>query len=678
MILDYMEVEGWRQFRDLTRIDFVSGERPLTIVHGENSGGKTALLNALYWCITGETTPRLDKTKNLFYHTPSGGDSGKCKVTLSFEHEGVDYHAIRTLDAKVKGSIFKLFAVKDGHLKPIEPSPELTMDRILPKGMAKYFFFDGEGFHRTKGKGNGSSFKDSIKTMLGFDFAEEAIDLLKQLKKAKNAEIEKHRSELMDSESEQKEYREAIDVRDQIDDALKKAQGEKRQFEDLIEQANSLIKELDDPEAKRAQIELERCEREIKRLRGEELELVSQQNSLISKHAVALFGKKLFDFGGEIIDKHREVGKLPADYSDTFIRDLLAKGVCMCGRDLDEGHEEKLRSMISKATNRLIDRRLTKAHIDPIREYEAAVKGFQTDYQSYLNQLSRVRDQLQEQLKLRDEWKGKQRDIDEEKLNSLRKRRDGAEDQVEVLTKEIIKYELLLEEARNRIGRLESGNSSKRDESVRNRIDVLRGVVAKYDRLIIVGDDFMKKKLAETSMELARNINMSLEKYLAVPHRAKVTPDYDYYFVGADGKPTATGGGAELLLNLTFIAELVRLARRRVDSDAGGLLVPGTIAPLTIDAPFGEMDVHYQPAAAEILLSASNQITFLLSSSHWRAIEKTIEAKIGKEYVIFANNPDKPGAKPSHAITIDGKEHHQRVYDDGDVERSWLVDVEEL
>lgn len=678
MILDYMEVESWRQFRDVTRIDFVSGEQPLTIVHGENSGGKTALLNALYWCITGDTTPRLDKTKNLFYHTPSGGDSGKCKVTLSFEHEGVDYHAIRTREDKAKSSIFKLFSVKDGHLKPIEPSPELTMDRILPKGMAKYFFFDGEGFHRTKGKGTGSSFKDSIKTMLGFDFAEESIDLLRQLKKAKNTEIERLRSELMESATEQKEYQEAIAARDTIDDALKKALGEKRQFEEIAVVAGDKIKELNDPEAKRAQVELERCKAEIKRLTGEEQTLVGQQNSLISKHAVALFGKRLFDFGGEIIDQHREVGKLPADYSDTFILDLLKKKVCMCGRDLDESHEKQLRSMISKATNRLIDRRLTKAHIDPIREYEAAVKGFQTDYQSYLTQLSRVRDQLQEQLKLRDEWKAKQRDIDEEALNKLREKQDFAENQILKLAEEIGKLEAFLEQARQRIGRLESGNSSKRDEAVKNRIAVLQATVAKYDRLIIVGDGFMKKKLAETSIELARNINIALEKYLAVPHRAKVTSDYDYYFVGTDGKPTATGGGAELLLNLTFIAELVRLARRRVDSDAGGLLVPGTIAPLTIDAPFGEMDVHYQPAAAEILLSASNQITFLLSSSHWRAIESTIKNKIGKEYVIFANNPDKPGAKPSHPITLNGKEHHQRLYNGEDVERSWLVDVEEL
>ena len=99
MIIDYMEIEGWRQFHGSVRIDFISGDKPLTVVHGENSGGKTSLLNALYWCITGETTPRLDRTKNLYYHTPSGGDSQQCKVTLSFSHDDQNYHAIRFLQA---------------------------------------------------------------------------------------------------------------------------------------------------------------------------------------------------------------------------------------------------------------------------------------------------------------------------------------------------------------------------------------------------------------------------------------------------------------------------------------------------------------------------------------------------------------------------------------------------
>ncbi|PLO83493.1 hypothetical protein CWN03_20360, partial [Klebsiella quasipneumoniae] len=60
MKLIRLEINNFRQFYGKQSIDFaVDPEHGVTLIHGENNGGKTALLNALRWCLYEETTENL-------------------------------------------------------------------------------------------------------------------------------------------------------------------------------------------------------------------------------------------------------------------------------------------------------------------------------------------------------------------------------------------------------------------------------------------------------------------------------------------------------------------------------------------------------------------------------------------------------------------------------------------
>jgi DNA sulfur modification protein DndD len=61
-----LELNNFRGFYGHHRVEFAAeDERRVTIFHGENGAGKTNLLNAIHWCVTGNFTPRFQDRQLL-------------------------------------------------------------------------------------------------------------------------------------------------------------------------------------------------------------------------------------------------------------------------------------------------------------------------------------------------------------------------------------------------------------------------------------------------------------------------------------------------------------------------------------------------------------------------------------------------------------------------------------
>ena len=82
----------------------------VTVIHGENGAGKTNLLNALFWGLTGEFTPRLSNPNLLLNKAAYQEDRGaEGFVEILFDHEGAEYRVRRTIlrqDSRLE--VFKL------------------------------------------------------------------------------------------------------------------------------------------------------------------------------------------------------------------------------------------------------------------------------------------------------------------------------------------------------------------------------------------------------------------------------------------------------------------------------------------------------------------------------------------------------------------------------------------
>ena len=136
-----LEIENWRQYNGKQSIDFSTDpKKHLTVVHAENSVGKTTMLNAIKWCLYG-VTPEFTNKKTL---TTDRSTKASCMARLRFKYGKQEYSALRVYDQKNFTNKLTLTKVtgRDGNHSPVD-DPEIVINNILPSELSNYFLFAG-------------------------------------------------------------------------------------------------------------------------------------------------------------------------------------------------------------------------------------------------------------------------------------------------------------------------------------------------------------------------------------------------------------------------------------------------------------------------------------------------------------------------------------------------------
>ena len=93
-------------------------------------------------------------------------------------------------------------------------------------------------------------------------------------------------------------------------------------------------------------------------------------------------------------------------------------------------------------------------------------------------------------------------------------------------------------------------------------------------------------------------------------------------------------------------------------------MVPPTIAPLVLDAPFSALDKTYQSEVANNLSIQTTQLILMISSAHWdTAVEQNLRATTGRRYLFVSNDVGQRGNKPLKVITISDRDYPMNIYD---------------
>lgn len=164
-----------------------------TVIMGENGSGKTTLAQAFTWCLYGATDfdDQIVLNKAIAQNIGPNGEAS-VQVKISMVHLGVDYIMTReqkyTTDSigglkRPNNTVFKIqYKNKDGQQDFVKESEvDLRMKEILPKELAKYFFFDGErigNMSKEIRKGKSKEFADAVKSLLGLSAFTEALEHL--------------------------------------------------------------------------------------------------------------------------------------------------------------------------------------------------------------------------------------------------------------------------------------------------------------------------------------------------------------------------------------------------------------------------------------------------------------------------------------------------------------------
>ena len=181
MKIEKIKIKNFRQFYGDNELSFsLDDGRNITLIHGENGVGKTALLNAIKWAFFETMTSNFRSPKNLVNNTAKKNGINKCRVEIFFQEEEIQYSLLRMYEEISRKSELRLFKIEGGVSSPALDQPDLIINSFLPKEMAEYFFFQGEGSNAVEAGNKGGNLAKSIRDVLGFKVAEEITCFTKE------------------------------------------------------------------------------------------------------------------------------------------------------------------------------------------------------------------------------------------------------------------------------------------------------------------------------------------------------------------------------------------------------------------------------------------------------------------------------------------------------------------
>ena len=656
-----LELSDFRGFYGLHQIAFASGDkRHVTVFHGENGAGKTNLLNAIHWCITGKFTPRFQDNRLLVNKEAIKEGRRECFVELLFRDEessGGKQYRVRRSATNDKQTNFEVYEIDKGNSRPIERGESL-LKMLLPPGLISWFFFDAEAIGSLELSGS-EEFKRGLRKTLGFELVDQLLRDLEQVQARLRREVA-----AQSNDKQLKSYQSDMDNIDHVMPGLEELVGGMRT---QLKQANSEHEEVRAelgrlPQAEPIEKQRNLEEQKKKRLQAEHAILSAKAITLIGQAAPDLVLSDLTKMlEGKLADKEVK-GKLPAPYSVQLVEDIFEQKTCICGRPVLKGSDEarKISDLLQFASTSAINQRIAKVRY-LIKDIERQCSIFPVEISDLRNRISKVDQDIsncEEQIK---ECTKQLQGIKIDEIQKLEQRRVKLLQAVISLSNQLGKKEEIIEQNKRKYKELKvlHENASKKlkiSKKLQSETDKATKLIGYIKNSLI---DQEQRALKILSLEL----NQVLEKYLVKHYRAIINPsNYAVQLVDTEGRNVGHSTGEGLVLKFAFIATVVALAAKKTQEKIHWMADP-TIAPLVLDAPFSALDPEYQGSVAKNLALQTTQLVLLLKSDAWGPkVAEALEPLVGKRYLIVSHESGPQGAKPVKSISLNGKAYLLNCY----------------
>jgi len=656
-----LELTDFRAFHGNCKLEFAADDiKRVTVFHGENGAGKTNLLNAIHWCVTGQFTPRFQDKQLLVNKVALQNGRRECSVELIFKDEeegGGKIYRVRRSATNERQTGFDVFQIDRGNSR-LMPKGESLLRMMLPPGLIGWFFFDAEAIGALELNGS-DGFKRDLRKTLGFDLVDKLLIDLEVAQTKRRREV-----------ASQTNDRELQSIQTDIENIEKVLPGQYETAAALDKQQVRLTKELESVRAelaKKPQTEpLERNRKRIElvipKLDQEKKHLISEAAQIVGASAPALILLELTTQLEGRLEEQEVKGRLPSPYSDQLIKDILEARVCICGRPVDEGSPEahKIHDLKKSATTGELNRRIS--------DVRYLIRDIETQGQSFPLQIQRVRSRIAEidvELgQLEEELKDVTREIQGIKLEEIQE----LERRGQKLDKQRSDVYLQAGGILQQIGTNERRNKELKDryEATSKRLKVNERLKKELDKVTRLIDYIRKSAAAQESQALnilTIELNMVLESYLTKHYLAKIDPrTYAVQMLDDQGRKVGHSTGEGQVLKFAFIATVVAMAAKKTQQKIQWLSEP-TIAPLVLDAPFSALDPEYQGSVAKNLAMQTTQLVLMLSSAAWGdKVENALSEFIGKRYLIVSRESGPQGIKPIKKLVIRGREHVLNEY----------------
>lgn len=634
-----IEIANYRQFVKQA-VDFSTDKgKNIIIIEGKNGFGKSNIFNAITWCFFGieehlkpdDRSLPICNTKLFKDLKTNGAIKTSVKVILDTD-EGLKEIERTVMTHKTGDNAY--YSDKKSDLRisectrnnwKISPYPEYVISRILPKDMRHFFFIDGEKLRQLFENINPEEVRKSIFDLSQITLLQNAINHLDYVKGSFRTGIRGKEPQVDYIEAKIEELKKKIDDDKEYVAKLKSDRNEafvnKRKLDQQLEGIDSKNIQILEEKRKSLELQISNVEQSINEKKQEYLDyLFKVAPSLMLQEPINNTLKK--------IAKLKEAGKLPPKIEAPFINELLKKGACVCGIDLNKkenkNNRKKLEELLennAKFSN-LAEETITLRYslLGLLKEGEG-YKEFSREHQTKIRKLEEKYSEMQKQLT---EVKTKIGSVDSDKVRGIHEERE--------------KIDATIREYSSKIGRAE--------ENIRFSDRNYREVEKMYNREIQKKDRFKgireKIQLCDAAMnnlqsikdkimhEIREEIQDNTKSYFSNLISEKnfsnfqIDPNYEL-IIEQDGfnAITSLSAAETLCLGYSFMSALRQGSK--------------FLAPIIIDTPLAKIDREYRINVADWFKKSlkNAQVVLLVTNTEYTdEFRKAVKPSISKEFVL--------------------------------------------
>ena len=684
MRLESIRLVNWRSIRSCD-MDLSAN---VTVVIGQNTAGKTALLNAFVWCLYEQTTPGFSKPDDLCNHQAklelSVGKETKTEVEVIFCH-GVGeaerrYVSRRSLTVSRTGPGNEDFDEGKPQLVlsiyPLGPSGNTRQARgedaqqeiqaIIPASLNPYFFFPAENIGSSIGSpdARAASVKDAVSVLLGlrrYEVADAAIKsalrLPKLKEKASNDFDIRKAQERKDNARE--EYDQARSDLSDLDDQIVRV----RQLQEAAEQA-----------AKRADEERElieernRIKGEYEQAKQEADDATASRREALNKECFNLFGTGALEQARQVLDRATSDARIPPKVSAGLLDDLIANAQkCICGQPITDAERGTLSRLRREVVEDIVAESASNIRAR-VAEISAQLSARQNETSPH-TVLRAANEAIADAHRSMATWGTK---LDEFYAENPAVEGDSGSNPLNAFIQHSRTLENLNREQsdlREHVdalarARREADNQYDKLKKKRGQADEVSNARGQLTRIEAAVEDIQVELSDGSRRDLQRAINKIASEVLLRDYTIHLTENFD---IEARQNGINIGGSSSDHSWVTFafvgaISGLIDMYDRELDNmdEAGNIeLKPGAGNPLVLDAPFSPFGERYAAEFADRLPDLAPQSVLIVREDQLAHLEPILNAGPDKTRVYLMCLHGPPTAEKQE---IPWRDNSRRAY----------------
>lgn len=635
MKLERITIENFRQYCGKQRVEFAKDDQKrVTIIHGINGAGKTSFFLSINWCLYGKSVENIRIVDNVgelmskeAVSRASVGEVVRTSVDLSLLHNGDRYLVKRSLQGvkQADGTIkvedadsFTMMRTKaDGQADRVN-NPIGTMNSILPANVREYFLFDGEKIDNFAKPEAAAQVKQAIYLVL-------KLEILERARRHLEAVATEYRKELKNKSGQQ--LRDLLEQEEKARTEIAKAKSRTIELHQEIESAERKIADIDKrlremENTHVLQQQRDRIERELKQRRTEMEEIVNSVRDLATS-GYFVVAEAAIKRAVLLLEEKRTRGEIPSDFRQQFIKDLIDKMVCVCGRPFNDGSEEH-RTLLAKIIHGLPDAlqdevlntcAVLQAFEQRTEKHRVEIEGFmrrRSELVDFIRTLEAELDDLSRQLK----------GSPLEEISQLERQRDSFKADIQENNIDIGALHTRIEDFTRKLAELKketdrARREEKREALLSTKLDLAQRSADAISEMYQTFADDMREKIQDKTKEIFKRLVWKESHFQDV----KLGPDFNLEVIdryGFSARPELSAGERQVL-SLSFIMAMSRISDEE--------------APLVMDTPFGRLSSHHRNAICEHLPTLASQLVLFVTDEELRdEARQNLECRIGAEY----------------------------------------------